>query len=101
MYKHTYNAQPSKGQTFTKPSQTIQGQTLSIAEMLQRIQNGVPVPMHSMEYGEDEEPMPQIKDLTDIDDMMWQVSSFQQKLDEIKKAEAVAIADKNKSIDEE
>lgn len=94
MYKTAYNAQPTEGQRFTQPSKTIQGQTLSIAEMLQRIQNGIPVTMSSMEYGEDEEPQPQLKDLTDIDSMMWQVSNVQQKLDDIQKANAKAEAEK-------
>lgn len=94
MYKHTYNTQPSKGQWFAKPSQTIQGQTLSIAEMLQRVQNGIPVQLNSLEYGEDEDPQPKLKDLTDIDDIVYQVSTFQQKLDDSKKAYAKAKAEK-------
>lgn len=94
MYKTAYNAQPSEGQRFTQPSKTLQGQTLSIAEMLQRIQNGIPINFQSMEYGEDEEPQPQIKDLTDIDDIMTQVNTFQQKWDGIQKANAKAEAEK-------
>lgn len=86
MYKHTYNTKPSEGQKFSAPSQTIQGQTLSISEMLTRIQNGMPVTLHSMPYGEDEVPQIRIKDLTDIDDISYQVSETQRKLDEAKKA---------------
>jgi hypothetical protein len=85
MYKHTFNSGNAKGQSFHMPSQTIQGQTLSIAQMLQRIQNGIPVDIRNMEYGEDEEPQPRITDLTDIDEMSMIVSETQRKLDFAKK----------------
>lgn len=97
MYKNTYNTKPSEGQRFSAPSQTIQGQTLSISEMLTRIQNGIPVTIHSMPYGEDEEPQIRIKDLTDIDDISYQVSETQRRLDEAKQA----YDDKQKGIQAE
>ncbi|QXP44120.1 MAG: hypothetical protein [Arizlama microvirus] len=68
MYKDTSNAGRSKGQTFKMPSNTIQGQTLSIQQMLARVQAGVPVNLNGLKYGEDDQPQTRLKDLSDIDD---------------------------------
>jgi len=86
MYKNTYNAKPTKGQKFNSLSKTIQGQTLSVADMLKRLQNGQPVTLRNLEYGGDEIPQPRIKDLTDIDDMQAYVNDMQAKVGEYKKA---------------
>ncbi|WNK13236.1 MAG: hypothetical protein [Microvirus sp.] len=80
MYKHTYNTVPSSGQKFVSPSQTIQGQTLSISEMLQRIQAGVPVTFNQLEYTNSEEPEPNIKDFTDIDDIRMEIQETRNKI---------------------
>lgn len=64
--KTHYNAEPSTGKIFRMPSETIQGQVLSIAEMLRRIQKGIPVNIQTLEYNELEEPLPKIQDLTDL-----------------------------------
>lgn len=85
MWKHAYNAEPSKGQNFTMPSQTIQGQTISIAKMLERVQNGIPLDIRYVEYGEDEEPQISVKDLTDVDQIAEAISESRMKLAEAQK----------------
>lgn len=97
MYKHTYNTKPSDGQHFSKPSETIQGQSLSVSQMIQRYNAGIPILGTFMEYPEDEtEFQPLHKDLTDFDEMSQIISSTQMRLDEARKAYAIAKAEKEK-----
>ena len=78
-FKSHFNSVPDPGQEFTMPSETIQGQTLSIAQMLQRINSGSPVSLAPIEYSDTEEPLPRITDLTDLDDIRQEVQSIQDK----------------------
>lgn len=70
IWKTAYNAEPEKGEVNSSPSLTIQGQTISIAQMLTRINNGMPIEMRNFEYLSDiSEPMPKFRDLTDLEDI--------------------------------
>jgi len=78
-FKSHFNAIPDPGQVFEMPSETIQGQTLSIAQMLQRINSGSPVSLSTLEYSDNDEPLPRITDLTDLDDIRLEVETIQQR----------------------
>lgn len=81
MYKTHFNSKPTKGQYFKKPSQTIQGQTMTVAQMLERINNGMPITYNqNLEWSDDEEPLPRIKDLTDLDEIKEYVNSVKDKI---------------------
>ncbi|WNK14118.1 MAG: hypothetical protein [Microvirus sp.] len=103
-YKHSYNSGNSKGQTFICPSETVQGQTLSIAQMLDRIQNGVPVKFNQLQYTDEDYPEPRVKDLTDLDDIKNEIDFFKQNLQAIENQrianeKAKLNTDVNKSAD--
>jgi len=75
-FKHHYNTKPSPGEKIFGESLTIQGQTISIAQMLQRINNGMPIDFSQMAYLNDDEPLPVIKDLTDLDNLRTDLDQF-------------------------
>lgn len=80
MIIRTPYSEPRKGQTFTQPSETISGQAMSIKQMLERQQNGIPIPGILHEYGEDDIPQIRIKDLTDLDDIQTSIAEIEQRL---------------------
>lgn len=52
----------------TMPSMTQQGMSSSVKDIVQKFQNGIPINYIQGEYSESEEPMPIIRDFTDIDE---------------------------------
>lgn len=66
-WKTPYNAKPTAGKSDFEPSETIQGQSLSISQMLARINNGMPLEYRAGEYYNETTPQPRITDLTDYD----------------------------------
>ena len=86
MYKHTYNSVPSKGQKFEMASETIQGQALSISQMLERQKNGMPILGTRLNYPDDGDYEPQIRftDLTDIDDISQRLGEHLEKVEAYK-----------------
>jgi len=98
MYKTPFNSEPDKGEVTSMPSVTIPGQTLSIAEMLNRINNGQPISRNQLEFTNEDEPFPKVKDLTDLDDVKQSINDTfakQQKADFLKKE-----AEKSKKVDD-
>ena len=95
-FKSHFNSIPDPGQVFTMPSETIQGQTLSIAQMLQRINSGSPVSLTPLEYSETDEPLPRITDLTDVDDIRQEVDSIKER--EAKRRKQLEIDFENKKV---
>lgn len=68
-YIERINYKSDPGEWNDTPSLTIPGQTLTIAEMLTRIQNGQDIQLRNFEYLDGETPFPKIKDLTDVDEV--------------------------------
>lgn len=92
-----YTAVPSPGQSFKQPSETIQGQSHSIPELVERHANGIPVNRDNrLQWAEDNEELEQItiSDLTDLDDLKEQISHFEDKkrlnIEKINSAKKVA-----------
>lgn len=79
-FKTPYNVTPSLGEKDFNPSETIQGQTLSISQMLKRIETGQSIPTHSYPYTEDDLPV-SMNDLTDIDLFNSELKAFNAKVD--------------------
>lgn len=80
-FQTTYNRKPSEGFTNTEPSQTVQNDTYSILEILQRSAQGAPIAKHQKVFF-DEKDMKKINkyfqpgalDLTDLDELKREIS---------------------------
>lgn len=83
-FKSHYNARPSMGKVFTKPSLTIPDQAMPISEILRRFAHGLPlsgekVPLY--DGGEDDLPDFQNMELTD---RMDAIAAAKSELNEIR-----------------
>lgn len=76
MWKHQFNYQIQVGEVNTKPTMTIEGMTITISEMLARIERGQPIDYRKeLLYTEEDEPM-KFRDLTDIDDRKQELEEW-------------------------
>lgn len=67
-FKNHFNYTPTFGEEINEPSVTLQGQTVSIAEMLKRIQGGIMPELSTLGYPDDENDIQmRPNDLTAID----------------------------------
>lgn len=84
--KHHFNYVESKGLAPRGPVETIQGQSQTVAEMLQRLQAGLSPNYSNLEYPENENDF-QIRftDPTDIDKVKHQINAVERNIEKRKK----------------
>lgn len=77
-----YDYTKRKGWSTEKPSKTIPGQSLTVEELLNRHQSGIPMTYSQhLQYSENmTEPMPAFNDLTDIDEALTLLTDLEEKI---------------------
>lgn len=81
-FKNQFNATENYEPLNTDPSLTIPGQTMSIQDMFERVKFGEKINLDNRLYYEQDEdgnPLPKIKDLTDIDDIKNNIKNVKEK----------------------
>lgn len=81
-WKTPFNYVPSEGEYNELASQTVPGQSKSISEMIKRVAMGYAWEKNDLEYTDEDDPLPIIKDLTDIDGYRDYVKRTQQRFNE-------------------
>lgn len=84
-WKTKWNYEPQEGVENKMPSETIPGQALSIAEMFQRTQGGEVISVgQQLPYLENEEPLPILEDLVDVQEAQEYLNDLQERIEKRK-----------------
>jgi len=96
-FQTAYKRIRTEGEVNDEASITVPGQTMSIAQMALRYIQGFEIPTsRDLYYDEDpsEDPMPRIKDLTDIDLVKQKIKNVHEKLKDARKTQNQQDAEK-------
>lgn len=85
-YQTQFNYVESPGIPTRGKTQTIEDQSLTVSQYLQRIQGGIMPPISQMMYPEDENDIQiRVKDLTDLDNFGQQINQVRASIKEAQK----------------
>lgn len=82
------NYVPSMGEVNNEPSQTIPGQEIPIRTMIEKQRQGMIILGNGLDYTDDDQPMPRLNDLTDLDEAEQHLKRFKAEVMRLK-AEAL------------
>lgn len=91
-YRSFYTATPSTGMIIDEPSKTIEGMEQPLSKILERLHQGQVLSVgNGMDFHDNhDEPMPRVRDLTDIDALKAELKAEEDRIIEIVKREQAA-----------
>lgn len=78
-FRNNFSNYRDKGEINNEPSLTIPGQVLPIMEQIRKSQQGVPLMVRPVHFTDSDIPLPEFKDLTDLEHIESVIKSSQEK----------------------